>query len=68
MPFESILCSACTVFKPLEMYPTLLYKPDQASEVELYQLAERRRREKQLVIERDVGDKSPWFMISAAWI
>lgn len=76
MSNDSIFCESCQVFKPLEMYKTLLTDPIHVSEVEIAQLNERRKQEKQLIIERDMEKpESPsyqqhqyWFMISSDWL
>jgi hypothetical protein len=54
MSNESIFCEQCQLFKPLEMYRNLLHDPLNATEEEISQLNERRKREKQLIIDRDM--------------
>ncbi|TNV82503.1 hypothetical protein FGO68_gene3499 [Halteria grandinella] len=77
MTFDSIFCESCQVFKPLEMYKNILTDPVNATDEEILQLNERRKQEKQLIIERDMEkpESSPsyqqqqyWFMISSDWL
>lgn len=53
MDKESIYCDTCNIFKPLEMFENLIYKPLGVSDQEITQLNERRKQEKQLIIDRD---------------
>lgn len=78
MSNECIYCEACQVFKPLEMYKNLLHSPENASDDEIAQLNERRRQEKELILERDMdrpvmegsqhSSSQYWFMISSDWL
>lgn len=73
---EQIKCEACQVFKPLEMYKHILHNPKNVTDEEISQLNERRKLEKQLILERDmekVEDQQNalqqfWFMISSDWL
>lgn len=51
---EQIKCEACQVFKPLEMYKNILHNPKNVTDEEISQLNERRKQEKQLILERDM--------------
>jgi hypothetical protein len=60
------------------MYKNLLHSPDNASDDEIAQLNERRRQEKELILERDMdrpimegsqhSSSQYWFMISSDWL
>ena len=51
---DCVFCEQCQVFKPLEMYKNLMFKPMEATPEEIQSLDQRRKEEKQLIIERDI--------------
>lgn len=54
---DEVFCERCQLFRPLEMYKNLLHNPMQATEEEIQSLNERRRKEKQLIIEMDKNEE-----------
>ena len=68
---EDVFCEACHLFRPMEMYKNLLHNPTEATEEEIKSLNERRKREKELILEKDKSEGSNtqvWFMISSEWL
>lgn len=51
---EQIKCETCQIFKPIEMYKNILHNPKKVTDEEVSQLNERRKQEKQLILERDM--------------
>jgi hypothetical protein len=74
MANESIMCEACQMFKPLEMYKNLVHAPESVTDEEVGQLNMRRKQEKQLILDRDMdkldgnGAYNYWYMISSDWL
>lgn len=54
MPNESIMCDCCQIFKPLEMYKNLIHSPENVTDEEISLLNQRRKHEKQLILDRDM--------------
>jgi len=52
------------------MYKNLLHFPDKVTDEEIQSLNERRKKEKQLILDRDSDCKQEklWFMISCEWL
>jgi hypothetical protein len=53
------------------MFKNLLHNPMNVNDEEISCLNERRKKEKQLILDRDldnVSDKALWFMISSEWL
>jgi len=52
------------------MYKNLLYSPMNASEEEISSLNARRKKEKQLILDKDLEGKDDkiWFMVSSEWL
>ena len=51
---DIVYCEKCQIFKPLEMYKNLLHNPMNVTDEELQSLHERRKREKQLILDKDL--------------
>lgn len=54
---DTIFCSMCKCFRPIQMYRNLVHRPDQVTDFELAQLDQRRKKEKQLILDLDVQDE-----------
>jgi len=67
---EDVFCERCQLFRPIEMYKNLLYSPMNASEEEISSLNARRKKEKQLILDKDLEGKDDkiWFMVSSEWL
>lgn len=72
---EIIFCEQCQKFRPLEMYKNLVNNPHKVSSFELNCLDQRRKKEKQLILDQDLkeedgqnGIDKMWFMISGDWL
>lgn len=52
------------------MYKNLMHNPMAATEDEIKLLNERRKREKDLILDKDKADGSTliWFMVSSEWL
>lgn len=51
------MCDQCQCFRPIEMYKNLLHKPEDVTDYELNQLEQRRKKEKQLILDKDVVEE-----------
>ena len=70
LPNDEVFCEKCHVFRPPETYKNLLHNPQSASDEEILSLNNRRKLEKQLILEKDLDCKQEklWFMISSEWL
>eukprot|EP00347_Sterkiella_histriomuscorum_P005030 403358170 len=68
--YDVVYCEKCQIFRPLEMYKNLLHNPMNITDDELQSLHERRKREKQLILDKDLDGQNEqvWFMISSEWL
>ena len=51
---DVIFCQACQLFRPLEMFKNILHDPQNVSDFELNFIDQRRKMEKQLILNRDI--------------
>lgn len=67
---ESIYCDNCESFRPFEMFKNIIHNPMNVTNDELELVNQRRKKEKQLVLQKDLESKDDkyWFMISSDWL
>jgi predicted amidophosphoribosyltransferase len=52
---DNVYCDKCQLFRPIEMYKNLLHQPEDSTKQEIWALGERRKIEKQLVLDMDLN-------------
>ena len=84
MTKDIIFCQKCNIFRPLDMFKNILHDPKNVTEQELIFLDQRRKMEKQMILDKDISsqevdddldkedsdiqDDKYWFMISGDWL
>jgi hypothetical protein len=51
---EILFCDNCQIFRPLEMFKNLMHDPHNVTDFELNFIEQRRKMEKQLILDRDI--------------
>ena len=54
MTKDIIFCQKCNIFRPLDMFKNLLHDPFNVTEQELIFLDQRRKMEKQMILDKDI--------------
>jgi hypothetical protein len=54
MTKDIIFCQTCNLFRPLDMFKNILHDPKNVTEQELIFLDQRRKMEKQMILDKDI--------------